>query len=183
MINNLLPLLSYENIYLVANWGVIPFWLLLIILPNHSLTNFFIQSIIIPLILAGAYSFVAYNIYLEGNILDTFELYSGLEGLYSMFSNEGFLYVIEKNKGNIIRVTNLFKNYKLKKRKNIYPIGFAIGNKNLYLTNSDGKMIVVDLQNSSILKTDKVSSKLVSKPFIFNNNLFLVRNGSIVQYN
>ena len=34
-------------------------------------------------------------------------------------SNEGYLIVIEKNKGNIIRVTDLFKNYKLKKRKNI----------------------------------------------------------------
>ncbi len=98
-------------------------------------------------------------------------------------SNEGYLYVIEKNTGNIIRVTDLFKIYKQKKRKNIYPIGFAIGNKNLYLTNSDGKMIVVDLQNGSILKTEKVSSNLVSKPFIFNNNLFLVRNGSIIQYN
>ena len=98
-------------------------------------------------------------------------------------SNDGYLYAIEKNKGNIIRVTDLFKIYKQKKRKSIYPIGFVIGDKNLYLTNSDGKMIVVDLQNSSILKTDKVSSKLVSKPYIFNNNLFLVRNGSIVQYN
>jgi len=98
-------------------------------------------------------------------------------------SNEGFLYVIEKNKGNIIRVTDLFKNYKLKKRKNIYPIGFVIGNKNLYLTNSDGKMIVVNLQNSNILKIEKVSSNFISKPFIFNNNLFLVRNGSIIQYN
>jgi len=98
-------------------------------------------------------------------------------------SNEGYLYVIEKIKGNIIRVTDLFKIYKLKKRKNIYPIGFAIGNKNLYLTNSDGKMIVVDLQNNIIIKTEKVSSNIVSKPFIFNNNLFLVRNGSIIQYN
>ncbi len=98
-------------------------------------------------------------------------------------SNEGYLYAIEKNKGNIIRVTDLFKFYKPKKRKNIYPIGFAIGDKNLYLTNSEGKMIVVDLQNSNILKTEKVSSNLVSKPFIFNNNLFLVRNGSIIQYN
>ena len=98
-------------------------------------------------------------------------------------SNEGYLYALEKNKGNIIRVTDLFKFYKPKKRKNIYPIGFAIGDKNLYLTNSDGKMIVVDLQNSNILKTEKVSSNLVSKPFIFNNNLFLVRNGSIIQYN
>ena len=31
------------------------------------------------------------NIYLEGNIFDGFELYSGLDGLYSMFSNEALL--------------------------------------------------------------------------------------------
>jgi len=93
MINNLLDLLSFNNIYLLANWGVIPFWLLLIILPNHSLTNFFTQSIIVPLLLASAYSFVSYNIFLEGNILDSFELYGGLDNLYSMFSNEAFLLV------------------------------------------------------------------------------------------
>ena len=93
MINNLLDLLSFNNIYLLANWGVIPFWLLLIILPNHSLTNFFTQSIIVPLLLASAYSFVSYNIFLEGNILDSFELYGGLDNLYSMFSNEAFLLI------------------------------------------------------------------------------------------
>ena len=91
MINNLLSILSYENIYLIANWGVIPFWLLLIILPNHSVTNFFVQSVIAPLILAGAYAFVAYDIFLKGNMLDSFELYSGLDGLYSMFASETFL--------------------------------------------------------------------------------------------
>ena len=93
MINNLLPFLTYENIYLLANWGVIPFWLLLIVLPNHNLTIFFVQSIIVPLLLGAAYSFVAYNIFIDGNILDSFELYSGLDGLYSMFSNEGFLLI------------------------------------------------------------------------------------------
>ena len=91
MINNLLLFLSNENIYLIANWGVLPFWLLLIIMPNHSVSNFFVQSIIAPLILACAYCFIAYNIYLEGNIFDGFELYSGLDGLYSMFSNEALL--------------------------------------------------------------------------------------------
>ena len=105
------------------------------------------------------------------------------ENLIFTVSNEGFLYTIEKNKGNIIRVTDLFKIYKQNKRKNIYPIGFAIGNKNLYLTNSDGKLIVKDLQNASILKIEKVSSNIVSKPLIFNNNLYLVRSGSIIQYN
>ena len=93
MINNLLPLLNNENIYLIANWGVIPFWLLLVILPNHGITNFLAQSIIAPLLLASAYSLIAYNIFLEGNILDSFELYSGLDGLYSMFSNQAFLLI------------------------------------------------------------------------------------------
>ena len=97
-------------------------------------------------------------------------------------SNEGYLYVVEKNKGNILRITDLFINYKVKKRKNIYPVGFVIGNKNLFLTNSDGKIIVANIEEGKVIKSEKVSSGLVSEPFIFNNNLYIVRNGSIVQY-
>ena len=93
MINNLLPLLTNENIYLIANWGVIPFWLLLMFIPNHPITNFFTQSIIPPLLLAIAYAYLSYLIYMEGNILDSFELYSGLDGLYSMFANEALLLI------------------------------------------------------------------------------------------
>ena len=98
-------------------------------------------------------------------------------------SDEGYLYVIEKKKGNIIRVTDLLSNYKPRQRKNIQPIGFVIGDKNLYLTNSDGKIIVADLSDGKSTKIEKVSGGLVSEPFIFDNNLFVVRNGSIVQYN
>tara|TARA_X000000368_G_scaffold323174_1_gene260259 strand:- start:1878 stop:3176 length:1299 start_codon:yes stop_codon:yes gene_type:complete len=98
-------------------------------------------------------------------------------------SNEGYLFVIDKNKGNIIRVTDLYKNYKIKHRKNIKPIGFTIGKKNLYLTNSDGNMIVADLSLSNVNKIEKVSGNLISEPFIFNQNLFVIRNGSIIKYN
>ena len=93
MINNILSLLTYENIYLVANWGVIPFWMLLIFIPNHYLTNFFAQSIIAPLLLAAGYVYLSYLIYQDGNIFDGFELYNGLDGLYSMFANEGLLLI------------------------------------------------------------------------------------------
>jgi hypothetical protein len=93
MISNLLSLLTYENIYLIANWGVIPFWLLLIFFPHHHLTNFLTQSIIAPLLLGVGYIYLSYTIYLEGNILDVFELYSGLNGLYSMFANEVILLI------------------------------------------------------------------------------------------
>tara|TARA_X000001036_G_scaffold102790_1_gene96070 strand:- start:664 stop:1134 length:471 start_codon:yes stop_codon:yes gene_type:complete len=93
MINNLLSLLTFENIYLIANWGVIPFWFLLVVLPNHQITNFFVQSVIIPLLLATGYAYLSYKIYLDGDIFAGFELYSGLNELYSMFSNEALLLI------------------------------------------------------------------------------------------
>lgn len=98
-------------------------------------------------------------------------------------SNEGYLHVIEKNNGNIIRITDLYKNYKEKKRADIKPIGFVIGNRNLYLTNSDGQMLVVDLVTGKSIYNIKVAKSFVSKPFISNENLFVIRKGSIIQYN
>ena len=65
MINDLLELINSETIYLVANWGVIPFWLLLIFVPNHGFTNFLVQSIIAPLLLAIGYAYLSYNVFLN----------------------------------------------------------------------------------------------------------------------
>ena len=98
-------------------------------------------------------------------------------------SNNGYLYVVEKKNGNIIRINYLYKIYKEKKRKDIKPIGFAIGNKNLYLTNTDGKMIVVDLNLGNVVQVKKIAGNIVSRPFIYNQNIFVIKNGSIVQYN
>jgi len=98
-------------------------------------------------------------------------------------SNEGYLYVIEKNNGNIIRISDLYINYKIKKRKNVKPIGFAIGDKKLYLTNTDGKMIIVDLNLGKVIGVEKIAGNFTSRPFIFNKSLFVIRNGSIIQYN
>jgi uncharacterized membrane protein len=90
MINTLDGLLTLKNIYLFSNWGVIPFWLLLVFMPNHSITNFFSNSIIVPLLLAVAYIFVAKGIMLEDNIFEGFKLYLGLDGLNEVYSNESF---------------------------------------------------------------------------------------------
>lgn len=97
-------------------------------------------------------------------------------------SNEGYLYVLEKNNGNIIRISDLYLGYKSKKRKNVKPIGFAIGGTRLYLTNTDGKMIVVDLNLGKVIGVEKVAGDFTSEPFIFNQSLFIIRNGSIIQY-
>ena len=93
MIETLTLNLTNENIYMFANFGVSPFWLLLIFLPSVRLTKILAQSVIAPLLLGISYAFLSYKIYLEGNIFDGFQLYQGLDGLYTVFSNETFLLI------------------------------------------------------------------------------------------
>ena len=93
MINDLLQFLNYENIYLIANIGVIPCWLLLIFLPRAIITKILVKSVVIPLLLSTAYIFIAYQIYITENIFEIFNLYLGLDELYSLYSNEGFLLI------------------------------------------------------------------------------------------
>ena len=93
MINNFEEYLTLENIFLFANWGVIPFWILLLFSPNNIVTRFLVHSIVAPLILGLAYIFITYKIYLNGNFLDGFELYLGIENLYAIFSDENFLLI------------------------------------------------------------------------------------------
>ena len=105
------------------------------------------------------------------------------ENLLFTVSNEGYLHILEKNNGNIIRITDLFLDYKIKKRKNVKPIGFVMSNTKLYLTNTDGKMLVVDLNLGKVISIEKVARNFTSRPFISNKNLFVITNGSIIQYN
>ena len=58
-----------------------------------------------------------------------------------------------------------------------------MGNTKLYLTNSDGKMIVSNLNLGNVTHIEKIAGNLISRPFIYNQNLFIIKNGSIVQYN
>ena len=86
--------LTLENIYFWSNLCVIPFWLILILIPNSKFAQFFINSIILPLILSATYSFVIYQAFLlDESILELFELYMGLDNLHTIFSTESFLVI------------------------------------------------------------------------------------------
>ena len=98
-------------------------------------------------------------------------------------SEKGYLYIVDKKSGNIIRINDLFKNYKDKKRKQIKPTGFFIALNKIYLTNSDGKLIIVNSNNGNILNILKISGGKILQPFINENNLFLISNGSIIKFN
>ena len=94
MLIQFLDYLTFENIYLWTNFGILPFWLMLIIIPNSKVTQILINSVILPLILSITYVYVIYQtILLDEPIFDIFKLYLSLDNLYTVFATESFLLV------------------------------------------------------------------------------------------
>ena len=86
--------LTFESIYLWINFGILPFWLMLIILPNSKFTQFFVNSIILPLILTTIYVYIIYQaILLDEPISEIIKMYLSLDNLYTVFATESFLLV------------------------------------------------------------------------------------------
>ena len=85
---------TFEKIYLWTNLGILPFWFMLIIIPQSKFTQFFVNSIILPLILSTAYVYVFYQaILINEPISDLFNLYLALDNLYTVFATESFLLI------------------------------------------------------------------------------------------
>ena len=106
-----------------------------------------------------------------------------IENLIFTVTIEGFLAVIDNKTGNVIRITNVFDKIKKNKRSKIKPVGFIVGTKNIYLTTDNGLLILIDIlsgRSSSILKVD---NEKISRPFILNKNLFIIKDNSIIKLN
>ncbi len=96
---------------------------------------------------------------------------------------EGYLVVINKKNGNIIRSTDIFQQFGTKKRKIITPVGFIVGKNNIYLTTTSGHLLVVDVLTGRTLSILKIDSKKISRPFLLNQNLYIIEKSSIIKLN
>ena len=86
--------LTFENIYIWSSFGVLPFWLMLILIPNSKITQILINSIILPLILGSVYCYLLYHAFLSDEpFLDLFKIYLSLDNLYTIFSIESYLLI------------------------------------------------------------------------------------------
>ena len=86
--------LTFENIYIWTNLGILPFWLMIIFIPNSRISQIFVNSIILPLLLSVSYIYVIYQaILLDESIIEIFKLYLSLEDLYTVFATESFLLI------------------------------------------------------------------------------------------
>ena len=98
-------------------------------------------------------------------------------------SLEGYLIIIDKITGNIIKVTDVFKSFDPKKRNEILPTGFVVGLKDIYLSTNIGRLLVIDIKSGKTISTLKVDNDKISRPFIMNKNLYLVKDNAIIKLN
>ena len=96
---------------------------------------------------------------------------------------EGFLVIIDKPTGSIIRVTDVFDQFKLKNRNKIKPIGFSISETNIFLSTNQGRLLVIDILTGKTKSTLKINNNKISRPFFSNKNLYLIKENSIIKLN
>ena len=98
-------------------------------------------------------------------------------------STDGYLIVIEKKSGNIIRVNDIFNSIKPKKRSIVKPVGFIVGIDNIYLTTNLGRLLVIDIVTGKTKSTIKVDNNKISRPIVVNQDLFIITDNSIIKLN
>ena len=105
-----------------------------------------------------------------------------VENLIITVSNNGYLFVIDEKKGNIIRITNILKNIKNKKNK-INPVGFIIARNKIYLSLSNGKLIKADLTTGIEESIYKISNSKILRPNVFYDKMYILKHNAIIKTN
>ena len=91
MINQIYMFFSIEMIYMWINFGVLPFWFMLLFFPQTKICKIFVTSIFPILILAGIDLYLISEIFKNGfNFFDSFNLYLGIEELLNLFSDKNY---------------------------------------------------------------------------------------------
>ena len=98
-------------------------------------------------------------------------------------SNNGYFFVIDKKNGNILRITNVFNKSKLNKKMNVRPTGIISNYEELFMTTNNGRLILIDIKTGKINRILKIDSSKISRPFVKNKNMYLIRDNSIVKLN
>ena len=80
-------------------------------------------------------------------------------------------------------MTDIFKNIKEKKRSKIRPTGFILGLSKIYLSTSNGRLIVIDIDTGKPISTLKIDNEKISRPFVSNKNLFVIKDKAIIKLN
>ena len=106
-----------------------------------------------------------------------------IDNIILTISPKGYLYILEKNSGNIIRVTDIFYNLKSKKRKKLEINGFIATMDKIYLSTKNGKIIKINIENGNIDLVYRLSRSKISKPYVNNSKIYIIKDNGIIKIN
>ena len=94
---------------------------------------------------------------------------------------DGMFDKIPENSRFYIPPKNTIRKNAFTRKNGFTPIGFVVGSKNIYLTTSKGRLFTVDVETGKTKSIIKIDNHKISRPFILNKNLFLVKDNSIIK--
>ena len=98
-------------------------------------------------------------------------------------SDNGLLIIMNKKTGQIIRINDLYKNIKDKRKKDFQPIGFVVGKSYIYLSTKNGRIMVINFKEGNIEKIIKLDNNKIQRPVYFNRSLYIAKDNSIIRLN
>ena len=104
-----------------------------------------------------------------------------IKGLIFTVSNEGYLFLIDDQTGNILRITDIFKGFK--NRKDLKPTGFIHGKYKLFVSLNNGRLLTVDSSTGKQEEITKIHASKISRPFIFKNSMYLIKDNALLKIN
>ena len=102
-----------------------------------------------------------------------------IENLIFTVSNEGYLFIIDDPTGNIIRITDVLKNFKDKLE--IKPVGFIHAKNKVYVSLSNGSLVTINSLTGIQENIKKINNSKISRPYILNNSMYLIKDNAIAK--
>ena len=106
-----------------------------------------------------------------------------IDNLLFTITLEGYLTILDPRNGNIVRMTNIFNKIKKAKKKQIYPTGFVVGKNQIYTSLSNGELIIIDILTGKSKEIIKLSGDKISRPYVMNDSLYIVKNNAVIKTN
>ena len=92
MIDQIYTFFSLEMIYLWLNFGVLPFWFMLLFFPQAKICRIFVTSAFPILVLAAIDLYLIFEISKNGfSFFGGFNLYLGIDELLNLFLDENYI--------------------------------------------------------------------------------------------
>ena len=97
-------------------------------------------------------------------------------------SDNGFLIILDKKNGKLVRSTNIKTKFKKKKWDDLVNNGFLVGKNKIYLS-TNGKLNIIDLSDGLSKKIVDLDKKFIARPHIYEKSMYILSSNQIIKYN